>query len=184
MSASGDANQGQWGRSDDFEKGWSVAESRRKQKFLLVFGVKASISLVEFKIACGDVGLNWLVSRTVIRRIGNCIKIFVRNTLARVFTNDYVRRLSRLMRVRYGWRCVYDVMSVGVSSTCKQCNNVDLVNRFDLLQHEKSGECDKTIDVHINCNVVSCNKSVVNNKHRGIRIGTWNFRVCVMIEKH
>ena len=147
MSASGDAYQKQWGRSGDFEKGWSVAKNRRKQKFLLVFGVKASTSLVEFKIACGDLGLNWLVSRTVIRRIGNCIKIFLKNTLAKVFTNDYVRRLSRLMRVQYGWRCVCDVMSVGVSNLCKQCNDVDLVNRFHLLQDEKSGECDKVIDV-------------------------------------
>ena len=37
--------------------GWSIVERRRKQKTLLIFGVKASSSLLEFKIACGDIGL-------------------------------------------------------------------------------------------------------------------------------
>ena len=78
MSASGDAYQKQWGRSGDFKKGWYmyVAKNRRKQKFLLVFCVKAPTSLVEFKIACGDLGLNWFVSRTVICRMGTVINFF------------------------------------------------------------------------------------------------------------
>ena len=148
-------HQKQWGRSNDFKKFWSVAKNCRKQKFLLVFGVKASTSLVEFKVACGDLGLNWLVSRTVNRRIGNCIEIFFKNALFKVFTNDYVGRLSRLMRVRYGWRCVSDVTSVVVFNLCKHCNDVELVNRFHLLQDVKSGEYDKAIDVNANCSVYS-----------------------------
>ena len=51
-----------------------------------------------------------------------------------------------------------------------------MVNRFDLLQDEKSAECGKTTDVNTSCSVVSFNKSVLNNKHKGIRIGTWNFQ--------
>ena len=50
--------------------------------------------MVDFKNACGDLGLNWLVSRTVIHWIGNFIEIFVKNALAKVLTNDSVRRLS------------------------------------------------------------------------------------------
>ena len=61
----------------DIESGWSIVEHRRKQKVLLVFGVKASTSLVEFKIACGDIGLNWLISRACVRRFGNHMKISV-----------------------------------------------------------------------------------------------------------
>ena len=45
--------------------GWSIVEDSRKQFFLLVFGVKDSTSLVEFKIACGDIGLNWLFRERV-----------------------------------------------------------------------------------------------------------------------
>ena len=66
------------GRLPDVEDGWSIVEESRKQKFLLVFGVKDSTPLVEFKIACGDIGLNWLVSRACFRRLGNHMRINVR----------------------------------------------------------------------------------------------------------
>ena len=65
------------GCSDDFGCRWSIVESRRKQKFLLVFGVKESITLV-----------GWLVSRTVIRRLGNHMRIIVKDRFAKVFTQN------------------------------------------------------------------------------------------------
>ena len=54
------------------------SQKSRNQKLLLLLVVKPSTSLVESKIASGDLGLNWLVPKTVIRRIGNCIKFFSR----------------------------------------------------------------------------------------------------------
>ena len=48
----------EWELLTDIESGWSIVEHCRKQKVLLVFGVKACTSLVVFKIACGDIGLN------------------------------------------------------------------------------------------------------------------------------
>ena len=59
----------------DIESGWSIFEHRRKQKVLLIFDVKASTSFVEFKIACGDIGLNWLISRACVRTFGNHMRI-------------------------------------------------------------------------------------------------------------
>ena len=58
MSTSNGYVNTEWERSSGIENGWSIVERRRKQKVLLVFGVRASTSLVEFKIACGDIGLN------------------------------------------------------------------------------------------------------------------------------
>ena len=46
----------------------SIVGDRRKQKVLMVFDVKESTSLVEFKIACGDMKLNWLISSAPIHR--------------------------------------------------------------------------------------------------------------------
>ena len=46
----------------DFQTNWSTVEDQRKRKLSLVFGVKHSTMLVEFKIVCSDTGLNWLIS--------------------------------------------------------------------------------------------------------------------------
>ena len=73
---------------------------------MLVFGMKDSTTLIECKIAGGDIGLKWLVLGTIIRRLGNHMRIFVKDRFAKVFTHNYVSRLSRLMCVRYGWCCV------------------------------------------------------------------------------
>ena len=129
------------------ENDWSIVESCRKQKFLLVFGVKDSTTLIEFKIACGDIGLKWLVSRTIIRRLGNHMRIFVKDRFAKVFTRNYVSRLSRLMRVRYGWRCVCDEVSSGVSKVSEMSGSVNLLNRFDLLQHVGSDVHDEAFEI-------------------------------------
>ena len=49
---------------------WSIVENRAKPKVLLVFGVKISISLVELKILCGDIGLGWLVDSSARNHMG------------------------------------------------------------------------------------------------------------------
>ena len=51
------------GLLSDVQNDWSILEDYRKRKFLLVFRVKDSTSLVEFKIVCGNMRLNWLISR-------------------------------------------------------------------------------------------------------------------------
>ena len=99
----------EWECFSDVETSWSMVEDSRKQKLLLIFGVKDYTSLVEFKIACGDIGLNWLVSRACIRRLGNHMRIHVKEKFSRLLTREYISKLSRLMRMNYGWRCVYDI---------------------------------------------------------------------------
>ena len=53
-----------------------------------------------------------------------------------------------------GWCCKCDEMSVGVYNANKMCDNMKLVNRYDLLQHEGSNECGGTFEsVSLICEV-------------------------------
>ena len=177
MHTDSNVKKSELGLLSGLENDWSVVGSRRKQKFLLVFGVKSSTSLIEFKIACGDIGLNWLVSRARINKLGNHMKIIVSNKFAKLLTPGYVSKLSRLMRVSYGWRCVCDEMSVGDYNVNKKCGNIKLVNRYDILQHESSNVYDKALaSVSPACDVAQGNNKVLSIKQRGLRIGTWNFQ--------
>ena len=148
---------------------------------MLVFSAKDSTLLIEFKIACGNIGLNCLVSRTIIHGSGNHLRPLVKDRFTKVFTQNYVSTLSRLIRIHYGWCCVCDELSMGVSKVSEETGNVKLLNRFDLLQHvhtvssDENEEVFETTDVNPTCtySVMSCNKNVANIKQRGLRIGTW-----------
>ena len=50
------------------------------------FGVKDSTTPVEFKIMCGDIELNWLIYKTIIHRLGNHVRIFIKDRFAKYFT--------------------------------------------------------------------------------------------------
>ena len=169
----------EWERLPDVEDGCSIVEDSRKQNFLLVFGVKESTSLVEFKIACGDIGLNWLVSRACIHRLGNHMRINVREKFSRLLTREYISKLSRLMRMKYGWRCVYDKLHVDANKVNKTCDNIKLSNRYSVLQDEDSLQCVRAPEILGKspiCEVSQISESVTKIKHRGLRIGTWNFQ--------
>ena len=89
--------------------------------------------------------------------------------------------LSRLARVKERWCCVCDEMSVGVHTcTCnvnKMCANINLVNRYDFLQHECNGKCDKAPEsVGPVCEVGQSIKNVAKTNQSWLRIGTWNFQ--------
>ena len=163
----------------DVEGGWSTVETRRKQKFLWVFGVRDSASIVEFKLACGDIGLSWLVSRTFIKRIGRHIRININKTIARYLIRESVARISRRMRVNYGWRCVCDESCVDAINANKTRDSIELSNRYSLLQHESSiehGRARERLNTGPICEVSESKKSVTQMKRRGLRIGTWNFQ--------
>ena len=98
-----------------------------------VFRGEDSTTLVEFEIACGNKGFNWLVSRMIIPRLGNPMISFVNNTFTKVLTQNYVRSLSRLLRTSFEWCCVYDKRSLGNSNKSKMSGNIKLITRFDLL---------------------------------------------------
>ena len=231
MHTDSNVKKSKLGLLSGLENDWSVVGSRRKQKFLLVFGVKSSTSLIEFKIACGDTGVNWLVSRARITKIENYMKIIVSNKFAKLLTRGYVSKLSWLMRVSYGWSCVCDEMSVGDYNVNKICDsreclvftwqevqsrkwlfshlylymellyssfrhlgrtfvatsgvlsvshvfaNINLVNRYDILQHGSSNVYDKALaSVSPAGDVVQGNNKVLSIKQRSLRIGTWNLR--------
>ena len=92
----------EWEHLSDIENSWSIVEHQRKQKVLLVFSVKASTSLIEFRIACSNIGLNWLISRACVCRYGNHMKISVNSKFVKYFTCEYVSRLSKLTCISYG----------------------------------------------------------------------------------
>ena len=75
--------------------------------------------MVKLKIACSDVGLNWLINSAIIRRLWIHMRITVNNKLVKIFIAEYVSKLSRLMRVIYGWCCVYDVTDTFVDNANK-----------------------------------------------------------------
>ena len=61
------------------------------------------------------------------------------------------------MCVRYGWHCVCNEMSVGASNVIEKSGNVKLLNTFDLLHHEGSGEHDETFEtVDVNPTYSAC----------------------------
>ena len=61
MYACIDVNVKEFGASAGVKSDWSIVESHRKQKFMLVFGVNDCTTLIEFKIACINIRLNRLV---------------------------------------------------------------------------------------------------------------------------
>ena len=107
------------------------------------------------------------------------MRINVKNNFARFLTREYVSRLSRLMRMNYGWRCVYDKLHVDPNSVNKTCDNIKLRNRYSVLQDEDSFEHGRALErlgKSPICDVSQASKSVPKIKHRGLRIGTWNFQ--------
>ena len=55
------------------------------------------------------------------------MRILVKDRFALGFTQNYVSRLSRLMRVRNGWCCMCDEVSVGISKVSEKSGNVNLL---------------------------------------------------------
>ena len=49
------------------------------------------------------------------------MRISVNSKFVKYLTRQYVSRLSKLMRVSYGWRCVYDELCVGVNEVSEKC---------------------------------------------------------------
>ena len=105
------------------------------------------------------------------------MKIIISNKFAKLLTCECVSKLSRLMRVSYGWWCVSDVMSVDDNNVNKKCDNMKPVNRYDILQHESSDVYDKDLaTVSPACEVAEGNNKVLNIKQRGLTIGSQNFQ--------
>ena len=73
---------------------------------------------------------------------------------------------------------VCDEVSMGVSKVSEMSGRVNLLNRFDILQHVGSDERDEafeTKDVTPTYSMMSCDKNGAYIKQRGLRIGTLNF---------
>ena len=101
------------------------------------------------------------------------MRINVKDNFSRFLTREYVSRLSRLMRMNYGWRCVYDKLHADANSVNKTCDSIKLSNRYSLLKNEDSFEHDRALKI---CEVSQISKSVPKIEHRGLRTGTWNFQ--------
>ena len=131
----------------------------------MVIAVKNSTSLIEFKITCSNIRLNWLISRASTARLGNHMRIIFSNKFAKLPNHEHLTKLYRLMRVSYRWRCVCDDMSVGDYNVIKKCDNTILVNRYSMLQHVSSTKFDKAlVRVSPACEVAQRNNNVSTGK--------------------
>ena len=89
----------------------------------------------------------------------------------------YVCKGSPITRVSYGWHCVCDEMSADDYNANKKCDDIKLLNSYDMLQHESSNEYDKALaSVNPNCDVAQRNNNVLNITPKGLRIVTWAFQ--------
>ena len=128
-----------------FDAEWELAFAWRRERLVICWSSqktkdlydfrckKNSTSLIEFKIACGDIGLSLLISRAYIHIIGIHMRINVSNKLAVFLTREYVSRLSKHMRLNYGWYCVYDGL-------CVKVNNVYVPSRSRTLSCSGTGQ--------------------------------------------
>ena len=90
-----------------------------------------------------------------------------------------VSRLSKLMRVSYGLRCVYDEICVGISKVSENCGSMKIMNCYNVLQHKDSTEHGRAIESVVTspiCGVGQSRKPAPKIKHRRVRIGLWNFQ--------
>ena len=63
-------------------------------------------------------------------------------------------------------------MGIYTCNVNKKCANTDLVNRYDFLQHEGNGKCDKAPEsVGTACEVGLSSKNIAITNQRGLRIG-------------
>ena len=91
------------------------------------------------------------------------MRINVKETFARLLTREYISKLSRLRRMNYGWRCVYDKLHVGANNVNKTCDNIKLSNRYSVLQDEDSLEyvgAPERLGKSLICEVSQISKSV------------------------
>ena len=103
------------------------------------------------------------------------MRIHVKEKFSRLLTREYISKLSRLMRMNYGWRCVYDKLHVDANNVNKTCGNIKLSNPCSLLQDEDSLEyvrAPERLGKSPICEVSRISKSVPKIKHRGFK--NWN----------
>ena len=68
------------------------------------------------------------------------MRIHVKEKFAWLPTREYISKLSRLMCMNYGWRCVYDKLHVDANNVNKTCSNIKLSHRYSVLHDEDSLE--------------------------------------------
>ena len=56
------------------------------------------------------------------------MRISVKESFARLLTREYISKLSRLMRMNYVWRCVYDKLHVDANNVNNSCDKIKLSN--------------------------------------------------------
>ena len=94
------------------------------------------------------------------------MRVHVKEKFARLLTREYISKLSRLMRMNYGWRCVYDKLRVDANNVSKTCGNIMLSNRYSVLQDEDNLEyvrAPERLGKSPICEVSQISKSVPKN---------------------
>ena len=144
------------------------------KKYLLVFGVRKNVSILDFKALCIDINLKWLsLCSSAIE--GDHIRIKLTKTACQILDKITVKVLSKYLRHTFNWRCVLDRVP-GHSDRPPHClpSQIPLYNRFGALScmDDDEGSCD-VIKETISLSTCTFNKCITS-KYRRFRLGSWN----------
>ena len=100
-------------------------------KYLLVFGIRESVTILEFKALCIDINLKWLSSCSAVKEKEH-IRVKLTCKAWQILDKLTVKIVSKYMRHVFNWRCMLDY---GVSDRPKKIlpAQIPLSNRFDTL---------------------------------------------------
>ena len=76
-------------------------------KYLLVFGVHESITILEFKALCININLKWLSSCSAVKEKEH-IRVKLTRKAWQILDKLTVKMLSKYMHHVFNWRCVLD----------------------------------------------------------------------------
>ena len=138
-------------------------------KYLLVFGVRESMTILEFKALCIDINLQWLSSCSAVREKEH-IRVKLTRKAWQILDKLTVKILSKYMCHVFNWRCVLDC---AVSDRPKKFlpAQIPLSNRFDILSCDDLEESRSEFD-EVSLSITNIKK--LNATHRRFRLGSWN----------
>ena len=148
--------------------------STNAKKYLLVFGVRKNVSILEFKALCIDINLKWLsLCSSAIE--GDHIRIKLTKTACQILDKITVKVLSKYLRHTFNCHCVLDCVP-GHLDRPPHClpSQIPLYNRFDALScmDDDEGSCD-VVKEAVSLSTCSFNKCITS-QYRRFRLGSWN----------
>ena len=134
-----------------------------------MFGLRESMTILEFKALCIDINLKWLSSCSAVNEKEHiCVKLT--RKAWQIIDKLTVKILSKYMCHVFNWRCLLDC---AVSDRSKKCltAQIPLSNRFDILSCDDLEEnCYEFYEVSLSIT----NIKKLNATYHRFRLGSWN----------